>query len=582
MIDNVNEKKALVKAKQALELVLADQEDNALRSGTVIKVRKRYFVYDGKNLMAVQRMPDISASVKSAKVSQTNAIVYLFATDGEEAAYRKSGDLVYEIFIDPDDQTIPTYTYSQMNEAVSKFLDEVSYENAADSVSEITKYLDASQRYDRPEGCTVELKSGNLTVYDNGTQNAYTVKVRKGSYTFYNITPGVGGEFYVRNGDKIVQKGHLRPTGALRMIYSETQGLQNMRDLGGWACDGGTVKYNLLIRGGSVIDATDTDRNTWVKLLGIDHDVFVKTYSGSQLAGREQYGTKSPLGERVTLYQKDLSSEGSENKRNFANAKEQMNGIMNSIFDHAIAGETTYFHCLAGADRTGMVAIVIEGILGISKSDIDKDYEITSFNCQRERNHIGYIADINILREYPGVTFRDKCVYYLLDCGITLEKINAFRNAVIDGNPEQITENVLEETPLGMNLCIPNGEGWIDGGRCSSSGSDRYDVASHIVTNYFAVQNGDIVYVKNLNIADTLHSGMYQSDKTPISGFYMTNENGAGFVKDIAFTKEWELFTVDHADAGYLRLCGTLKSTKEDVIINIKRNDQWLTELPIE
>ena len=161
-------------------------------------------------------------------------------------------------------------------------------------------------------------------ITDNGTQNAYTVTVRKGTYTFYNITPGVGGEFYVRKGSKIVQKGHLRPTGTLRMIYSDTPGLQNMRDLGGWPCDGGTVKYNLLIRGGMVIDAADRDRNTWVKLLGIDHDVFVKTYADGQLSGKDEYRTKSPLGDHITLYQMDLSAEGSENKRNFADAKAQM------------------------------------------------------------------------------------------------------------------------------------------------------------------------------------------------------------------------------------------------------------------
>ncbi len=567
---------AMQKASDALAIVLADQKDGALTDGTVVKVSSEAFIYVGNKLVAAQDNPDTSSAVTTAEIGKNGAVFYLFTADGEDTAYSASSGISYEKLIDPNNSKIETYTYSQVNRAAKLFLAEVSYDGAEDSVSEIAKYVDDSERYDRPAGHTIELKAGELTVFDNGTKKGYTVTVQKGPYTFYNITPGVGGEFYVKNGDKIVQRGHLRPNGDLRMIYSDTPELQNMRDLGGWPCDGGKIKYNLLIRGGMVIDATDTDRNTWVRMLGIEHDLFLKTYDESQLNGKEEYRTKSPLGEDVELYQKDLSAEDSENKRNFSQAKEQMNGIINRLFDNAIAGETTYFHCLAGADRTGMVAIVVEGVLGVSRSDIDRDYELTSFKSLRERNSEGYIADINILESYPGVTFRDKCVQYLLDCGITLEKINAFRSAVIDGDPEQLTKNEIDVNLEGTNLCVPEGEGWINNGRSSSTGEDRNDAEGYILTNYFEVQNGDIVYVKNLHIADNLYSGIYKSDKTAISGFFMTNSDGAGFVKDIVISDELQQFTVDNAEAGYLRLCGILKSAKEDVVINIYRNGEWL------
>ncbi|MBE6564306.1 MAG: tyrosine-protein phosphatase [Ruminococcaceae bacterium] len=574
----VNDTKTLQEASNAFALVLRDQKDEALADGTVVTLGDSTFVCLGNRLKAAQDTPDSSAAITVASVGESGVSVYLLTGDGEEEAHKASGSIVYERLIDPDDDTVETYTYSQVNQAAQAFLDEVSYEGADDTVSKIAAYTDAAKRYDRPEGCTVELEAGELTVFDNGTKQAYTVSVQKGPYTFYNITPGVGGEFYVRNESGIVQKGHLRPTGTLRMIHSDTYGLQNMRDLGGWPCDGGTIKYNLLIRGGTVINAADTDRNTWVKLLGIKHDLFVKTYADSELEGREQYRKQSPLGESVSLYQQDLSAEGSENKRNFSMAKEQMNGIMNRLFDNAIAGETTYFHCLAGADRTGMVAIVTEGVLGVSLSDIDRDYELTSFNCLRERNGDGYRADINILKSYPGVNFRDKCIAYLLDCGLTLEKINAFRDAVIDGEPEPIVEKKLDEEPAGMNLCVPDGEGWLDGGRCAKDGEERTDAGSHVLTNFFAVQNGDTVYVKNLHVSDSLGSGLYKTNKLALSGFVLSAQEGAGFVKDIQLTDEWEVFTVDHEEAGYLRLCGILKAAKEDVVICISRGGQWLTE----
>lgn len=577
IISKANENKALQIAQDTLNIVLSDQKDNSLINNTIIKVKSRSYICIDNNISESQNTTDNTTAILKAEIQKDGAFVYLTEEDSNDVEYKALTNINYEKLIDPNDTTIKTYTYSQVNEAAQKFLNEVSYENADDAVSEIAKYLDPSNRYDIPAGCTINLEAGELTVYDNATKKAYTVKVKKGPYTFYNITPGIGGEFYVIKNNKVVQKGHLRPTGSLRMIYSNTPGLQNMRDLGGWPCDGGTIKYNMLIRGGQVIDATDRDRNTWVNLLGIEHDIFVKTYYESQLKGREEYKIKSPLGENITLYQKDLSVENSENKRNYSAAKEQMNGIINQIFDNAIAGETTYFHCLAGADRTGMVAVIVEGVLGVSRNNIDRDYELTSFNCLRERNNDGYIADMNILKSYPGKSFRDNCVNYLLDCGITIEKINAFRNAVIEGEPEHLTESGLDVIPEGTNLCIPDGEGWINGGRCSSKGEDRNDSSDHIVTNYFSIQNGDMVYVKNLQISPTLYSGIYKPDKTAITGFAMAESTTEGIIKDFFQTNEWTVFTIDNEDAGYLRLCGKLKAVASDVIINIYRNGEWIT-----
>lgn len=576
IIDRTNSIIASSRANYALKQVLKDQTDSELDNGTVIKAKGRYFVYNDNALTVSQEFPDAIAATTLARVHGGKAVVFLFKSDADTVLNEATDKIRYEVLIDPEEGSFPLYEYSQVNKAAAKYLELVSYETTSDNVSYIANFLEEGKRYDLPAGCTIELEAGELTILDNGTQKIYRTTVEKGPYTFYNITPGVGGEFYVLNGDRIVQRGHLRPTGALRMIYSDTPGLQNMRDLGGWPCDGGTIKYNILFRGGMVIDATDTDRNTWVKMLGIQHDVFLKTYDEILFVGREQYRNKSPLGDHVFLYQCDLTAPNSENKQTLEQAKDEMNGIINRIFDNAIAGEPTYFHCLAGADRTGMVAVVLEGVLGVSKYDIDRDYELTSFNTLRERTNGAYYADIRILMMYPGKTFRDKCVEYLLDCGISLDKINAFRNAVIDGTPEDIKEKYLAVIPQGSNLCVPDGDGWIDGGRCSSTGADRFDTPAYTVTNYISVQNGDTVYVKNLHVSDMFYSGMYREDKSAISGFLLKDDKNEKYIKDIEINRDWEVFTINNEEASYIRLCGAMKFDKEDIIINIYRNGEWL------
>ena len=51
-----------------------------------------------------------------------------------------------------------------------------------------------------------------------------------------------------------------------------------------------------------------------------------------------------------------------------------------------------YFHCKAGADRTGTLAFFLEGICGCSQTDIDIDYELTSVcGDRRVRNANRYI-----------------------------------------------------------------------------------------------------------------------------------------------------------------------------------------------
>lgn len=123
--------------------------------------------------------------------------------------------------------------------------------------------------------------------------------------------------------------------------------------------------------------------------------------------------------------------------------------LFDPLFDYVIAGHPTYFHCSAGADRTGVVAFLCEAILGMSQSDMDKEYELTCFysgvendDQARRRNEIIWTREINIINSYSGATFRDKAVNYMVSCGITIEKINAFRAAMINGTPDILTANI--------------------------------------------------------------------------------------------------------------------------------------------
>lgn len=63
-------------------------------------------------------------------------------------------------------------------------------------------------------------------------------------------------------------------------------------------------------------------------------------------------------------------------------------------------------------------------------------------NQARRRNETVWTREINIINSYSGATFRDKAVNYMVSCGITIEKINAFRAAMINGTPDILTADI--------------------------------------------------------------------------------------------------------------------------------------------
>ena len=296
-----------------------------------------------------------------------------------------------------------TVAWHQCPEAVRNYLAAVTYDPGDYSTSQIDSYAPTTavvSNY-RPIGKTL------------------------GGKTYYNQVPGVETPFAATG-----KAGTLKPLDFLRYIQTNTW---NVRDLGGWACDGGTVKYGLLFRGG---EPSSADYNVLVKELGIKYDLNLRGSS-------EAPWTKSPLGDDVFFVKAEAY-----NWYSLTNV-EAWRINLRCVFDAVTHNEPVYFHCAAGADRTGTLACVLEGLLGMSQSDIDKDYELTTFYSgsdtdanARRRNEAEWKGLISALNGKSGSTFRDKCVTFAAELGFTADEINAFRAAMIDGTPETVTPDI--------------------------------------------------------------------------------------------------------------------------------------------
>ena len=304
-----------------------------------------------------------------------------------------------------------TIQWHQCPEAVRNYLTNVTYDSNDYSTSQIASYAPA-----------------NAVV-----SNYKPIGRDAGGETHFNEVPNIETPF--AGGGKA---GTLKPLDFLRWIRTRNNSAEawNVRDLGGWACDGGTVKYGLLIRGGKL---SAEDRAVLVGEMGIQHDLDLRGREGGG-SGDEPEMTESPLGKDVWYTRTQQYAWYS------LTPVATWQAYFRCVIDAVTHREPVYFHCTAGADRTGTLACMLEGLLGMSQSDIDKDYELTTFYSgsgsdaiARRRNEADWKGLINAINAVSGETFRDKCVHFAVGtCGMTMADINAFRAAMIDGTPETL------------------------------------------------------------------------------------------------------------------------------------------------
>ena len=91
------------------------------------------------------------------------------------------------------------------------------------------------------------------------------------------------------------------------------------------------------------------------------------------------------------------------------------------------------FHCSAGADRTGSLAFVLNGLLGVDEEELWKDWEINAFwdtnmDFRHQWRCDALSKDFNAL---PGASFADKCASYVKACGFTDDDISRFRELML-------------------------------------------------------------------------------------------------------------------------------------------------------
>ena len=250
--------------------------------------------------------------------------------------------------------------------------------------------------------------------FDNAT--SYVVSGFTRELDIYNLLPSttyywkVAGDRSDMSDTSVFKTEDL----SVRLIYAE--GTSNIRDLGGWNADGPFVNYGKIYRGNQLNGygnwgdnkLTEEGLKTFKDDLKIRTEIDLRTQNKDDANQTTNYVDatfpyyKCTIGQYTDIFEAlvwnalpndgNTKSDTMENKNdarrlsyatgNAIRNENAMKRSLKTVFE-VLADESNYpvyIHCNAGADRTGTVAFLINGLLGVSEADLIRDFELTSFS----------------------------------------------------------------------------------------------------------------------------------------------------------------------------------------------------------
>ena len=138
----------------------------------------------------------------------------------------------------------------------------------------------------------------------------------------------------------------------------------------------------------------------------------------------------SPLGKGVNWYHY-------ETKSGYAGFVTPVGRACQTLNLSVFVNEANYpidFHCIGGTDRTGTLAYLLNGFLGVSEEDLIRDYEMSFIGGGGvDERHYGWLTGlVDKVRELPGDTIADKVWNYYISLGFTAEQLTALRERLLE------------------------------------------------------------------------------------------------------------------------------------------------------
>ena len=341
-------------------------------------------------------------------------------------------------------QTGNIITVNVENDAVTRFLREVTYTSSEDS-SQVAAYNVAPpERLDIPQPAVIAIPDNDadsllLTYAENVdfSEGVHTKVIAKGTneYELYNLIPQRVYYYMIEADSECVASGEIHTEGQVRMIY--VPGANNIRDLGGWpTTDGRRIKYGKLFRGGELNGNHSVDSASLAILtedLEIQAEIDMRaTYNVGN--GVSVFGFKSNMWGNSSYPPYYYTRDSGQTPAHLQNKtyKLKWKREFDFIVQNFVKERNVFFHCVSGADRTGYFSLLLEGLLGVDYENMIKDYELTYFyNSFNKKEIIDTLY--NYIMTLEGDTQQEKFNTFLVDsCNVAQANVDYFLRMMLE------------------------------------------------------------------------------------------------------------------------------------------------------
>ena len=216
------------------------------------------------------------------------------------------------------------------------------------------------------------------------------------------------------------------------------QGVPNVRDLGGWRTRSGRrVRQGLLYRTANLCENSGECRERPPRTRMTPETCYFMTNALGIRTELDLRGPReceglvvSPLGSSVRRV--ELSS-GCYGAMSGEKEKEACLAALRLM----AGGESLplIFHCSSGQDRTGTLAFIVNGLLGVSPDDLARDWDASMLwnnNSGWLNRNFSYAALIKLMDAYPGETLNDRIVAYVKSIGFLDKEIACLRDLLLE------------------------------------------------------------------------------------------------------------------------------------------------------
>ena len=391
-----------------------------------------------------------------------------------------------------------------------------SYGDAATTTPNPTAWANGAVDCAKPDEYDTLLgEPVNVYLYNNQTLGAQVTYANASDGVIRNLIPGNTYK-WVKDGDSTVY-GYVTVTSngsdhGTRWV--DAGQIRNVRDLGGLPADtddDGTVDayvdYGRLFRGEKLWTAPATNLTN----LGITKEYDVgdpAEYSGNTRLSSYQ-------NDQVIHYNFDYNS-GDENNAtsNYMRAWTAVTHIMEDVVNENNP-QNIYFHCRVGADRTGTIAYLLEGLLGVPDEERYQEYELTHLSGLFDRtryykqksssNNLKFVFMMGYVQ-----TTQDIIDWYMHNPNADSDLIDDFRAAMTtpiqsqqqqSPAPAQQNNNNMQQTQSLMNVSPSSST--------ASTSSQTTDASSNDATATNAT-NGNLPIADSSNTSYTEPLGVYE------------------------------------------------------------------------